>query len=97
MKRIYISGKISGLDIEAARAKFKRAEDYCNSQGKKAVNPMNIKYPIKLSWFIYMTIDILLLLTCNEIYLQRDWIDSKGSKIEYNIAKFLQYQIIIEQ
>lgn len=97
MKRIYISGKISGLDIDEARKKFKTAEEYCNSQGKKAVNPMNIKYSFKLYWFIYMIVDILLLLTCNEIYLQRDWIDSKGSKIEYNIAKFLQYKIIIEQ
>ena len=92
MRRIYISGKISGLPIEQATFNFAESAKICERDGKKPINPLTFKHPLKF-WIGYMVIDIIMLLTCSEIYLQSNWLESKGARLEYKVAKFFRKKI----
>ena len=96
-RRVYISGKITGLPIETARANFAKVEKYYLDLEVKVFNPMSerrfVNKLCKLPWIVHMIFDIIMELFCNEIHLQPNWTDSRGAKIEHRIAKFLRYDI----
>ena len=58
MKRIYISGQITGLPLLAAKKTFKRVENMLKFQGFEPVNPFNIIKEKNKTWHEYMTADI---------------------------------------
>ena len=99
--RVYISGKITGLDIEKARDNFFISEMNVRMMGFTLINPMNKKYLFnrmkKIPWILYIICDMFLLLKCTAIYLQDNWKDSKGARIEFKVASFLGYIIIKER
>lgn len=91
---IYISGKITGLDLSEALAKFKAAEYIIREQGGDPVNPMEIVEAEEgKEWEDYMREDIIILMNCTEIYMLDNWTDSRGAKIEHALAKTLKYKI----
>ena len=96
--RIYISGKITGLDPKRAWMNFLKVEIDYTRLGIPVVNPMSKRYFFnrmgKLPWIVYIFFDIILLLGCRGIYLQQNWEESKGARIEYRIARFLKFTII---
>ena len=96
--RIYISGKITDIDLKRAWMNFLKVEIDYTRMGIPVVNPMSKRYFFnrmgKLPWIVYMFFDIILLLGCRGIYLQPNWEDSKGSRMEYKIAKLLRFTII---
>ena len=99
MKRIYISGKISGLDVESAKEKFLKSWQCCiMNTSFSPISPFTIKplFGIK-KWAFYMISDIRVLLKCDAILLQPDWVDSRGSKIEVVVAILTCKEIIIEK
>ena len=92
--RCYISGQITGLDIYEAYTNFVRAEAVV----KKTyipVNPMTI-HPDNLTWFQYMVRDIWELMFCGTIYVQDNWKQSRGAKIELFIARITNKHVIFE-
>jgi hypothetical protein len=90
MKTIYISGKISGLDIYTVNQNFFMASFYVAKYKAKIINPLEIRplFGIK-KWLFYMIADIWQLRKCTHIAMQKNWIDSKGAVIEYFLAKFI--------
>jgi len=91
---IYISGKISGEDLQESRAKFKEAEDQLKKEGHSTVNPMEmIEVEEHKTWEDYMREAIYLQMACAEIFMLKDWADSRGAKIEHSLAKTLKYKI----
>ena len=86
--KIYISGKITGLDPEEAKRLFNEAEGWINANyDYKAVNPMKkVPYVEGKLWEEYMCDDIRLLIDCDAIYMLSNWEDSRGAKIEHEIA-----------
>lgn len=98
MKKIYISGKISGLDIYYAKRKFFESwiDQYVGDV--TPINPFDVKPLFGINkWIFYMIADIWVLLKCDAILLQPDWIDSRGSKIEVIVAILTGKLIIIEK
>lgn len=94
-KKIYISGQITGLPIEEAMMKFSWAETYLTEKGFDVVNPMALseheaitKLPLSESerWLLHMKVDIKALMDCTDIFMLQNWGNSKGAKIERNIA-----------
>lgn len=84
---VYISGKITGLDIEVAKHHFALAEQRIIESGHEAVNPMTlVPYDPALTWVDYMVEDIRGLLGCTAILMLENWEDSRGAKIEHAIA-----------
>jgi len=87
MKRIYISGKITGTDDYMER--FDEAEQLLKRAGYKSiVNPASVAsmLPDDFTHREYMLISLAELSTCSEICLLDDWYDSEGAKMEARYA-----------
>lgn len=95
--KVYISGKITGYDIKHAEALFNESEILLTTKGYDPVNPFKISktHPDK-TWKDYMIDDIRGLFDCDAIYLHRDWGQSKGARIEYQIAKELNFMVMFQ-
>ena len=98
-QNIFISGKVSGMDLEETRRKFFKAEqeiydhNYFYSLRREVINPMKLGLTFKDSWLKCMLVSICNLLKCKSIYMINDYQDSKGARIELWIAKVLKYKI----
>lgn len=93
--KVYISGKITGYDINEAELKFNETEEFLTLKGFTPVNPFKISknHPSK-TWEEYMIDDIRELFNCEAIYLHPDWGQSRGARIEYQIAKELNLKVM---
>jgi hypothetical protein len=97
-KRIYLSGKISGLYIERTRQNFMLAEReiFTLHSPDEVVNPFNIRPFLGIrSWICYMIADIRELSTCTHAAFMYNWRESRGAVIEYFFARFIFKQEII--
>lgn len=88
MDKIYLSGKITGIEKEAP-ALFKAAEEEVKALGYEPVNPFTISPEEGKTWAEYMRDDIKALCDCKAIYLLSNWEDSKGAKAELTVANIL--------
>ena len=93
--KIYISGKISGIEKEAERL-FSDAEAKLISEGNNPVNPMTLNHQHDKSWHSYMKEDVKALCDCDAIYMLSNWTDSKGAIIEHTIAMYLGLKVIYQ-
>ena len=57
--KIYISGKISGIENEAPEL-FTKAEKELQAKGFETVNPMTLNHEHDKSWHSYMKEDVVL-------------------------------------
>jgi len=97
-KKIYISGQITGMDYDIAWHTFKLAENYLRDSIKAyPVNPMSNGLPANASWLQHMQRDITLLMQCEEVYMLKGWEQSKGARIEYELAKLLGYTVLVQR
>ena len=96
-KRVYISGPISGHDIEERRKAFKEIQSQLEAQGYDPVNPMENGLPAEATTHEHMKRDIELLLTCNYIYMMRRWTHSKGCKVEFDVATAIGLPVLFEE
>ena len=99
MKRIYISGKITGLNISEVNQKFKDAERFLKNtyDNIEVVNPVEqVPYEVNKTWEQYMIEDIALLFECDSIFMLNNWEDSKGARIEKSIAQEMGKNIIFQ-
>jgi hypothetical protein len=96
-KTIYISGKIKDLDIEVARDNFLRIENIIEESGNLAMNPMRNNVPVTATYEDHMRADLKILLDCDAIFLMKNWKESKGSILEYEVARKCGLQIISEE
>lgn len=85
-KKIYISGPISGHDIEERRAAFAAVERMLREEGLEVVNPLNVAFPEYCTHEQYMRVDIALLIGCDYIYLMKGWDSSRGASTEFVVA-----------
>lgn len=96
--KIYISGKITGLDIAVAEDLFEAAENKLKSAGMEPVNPCKIlPYDPKHTWEDYMVEDVRALFKCNAILMLDNWQDSRGARVEHAIAKELGLKVFYSQ
>lgn len=93
MKKIYISGPISGLPLETVCNNFTNAEVELLEQGYEPVNPFNNGLPTTATWEEHMRADLKLLLDCDAIYMLEGWEKSRGARIEYALAVDLKMDI----
>lgn len=91
-KKIYISGKITGIETEAAEL-FAKAETWLRAFGYETVNPLTLNHNHDKSWHSYMKEDIKALCDCDEIFMLSNWADSKGAIIEHTIAMYLGLKV----
>jgi len=92
-KKIQIIGKVTGLDRAHCEAKFKDTQELLEFRGYDVVNPVTL-VPEHATWDQAMRLCILELLTVDAVFVQPDWYDSKGARVEYMIANALHLQMI---
>lgn len=95
MKKCYISGKITGLTEEEASSNFEQAETLVRLLNFIPVNPMKEVSNPK-DWQDAMLQDIKILFNCDAIFMLSNWCDSKGARIELEVARILEKEIIYE-
>jgi hypothetical protein len=100
-KKIYLSGKITGLDRIVCKGKFSRA--FITLVKDHGIDPAYIVNPLKLGWalegFDYddmMAVDVAALKRCDAIYMLNNYEDSQGAQRELEIAKELGLEILYE-
>lgn len=96
--KLYIAGKITGIDYDDAQMKFTEAEVDVEGLGHEPINPMKENGldgdGNEYTWAEYMKRDIPHLLRCDGIYLLPCWVDSKGATFEKHIAETLGMEVI---
>lgn len=85
-KRVYISGAISGKDINEVKLQFAMAESELKKRGYKTINPTKL-CPAWFGWTLCMIIDLIALRFCDYIFLLPGWEESTGATIEFNFSK----------
>lgn len=93
--KIYIAGKISGLDRKEAEANFLRAEEVLTKMGHKPVSPYG-KGSYRWSWEENMKVVLKHLLDCEGIYMLSNYTDSLGAMVELDLAKKLNMHVMYE-
>lgn len=91
-KRVYISGKITGLSEKEWTENFEAAEKALTEAGYRVINPAKVQ--ADLDYSEYLTIDIILLGRCDAIYMLDNWQDSNGAKAERATAEALNLTVI---
>lgn len=94
--RVYLSGKISGLDFEDVKKRFSEAEELLKGLCFDVVNPLKNGLPEESSWITHLCKDIELLHECNYIYMMDGWQDSVGACVEYDFAVRTGKKILFE-
>lgn len=94
-KRIYISLPISHYDLEERKQYAQKVEDAL-SHFYEVVNPLKNGIPEDADWRVHMKKDLQDLLTCDAIYLCKDWEKSKGCKLEFDVATTCNIQHFYE-
>lgn len=88
--KIYLSGAITGMDIEQAKQMFEEAEEFCLNNYPNALicNPMKM-FPVTegKKWQEYMHDCLPVLESCDMIYMLKNWKQSLGAQIELLYAK----------
>ena len=90
--KVYIAGRISGYKDFFQH--FGKAEKELKEKGYIVLNPSML--PSGLEQQEYMSICIPMLYVSNAIYMLKGWENSVGAKIEHEIAKQANMQIIYE-
>ncbi|MEK7882942.1 DUF4406 domain-containing protein [Methyloversatilis sp. NSM2] len=93
MKRIYISGPMSGLPNHNFPA-FHAAAEKVRAQGIEVVNPAEINADTDLSWEECLRADIKALCDCDTIAMLPGWENSKGAHLEVHVAHRLGIRVV---
>lgn len=96
-KIIYLAGKISGESLATCTMKFGAAQHHWQAKGYEVLNPLQIVNGWKTPWQEAMRYCIQALCMATHIYFLSDWSQSKGAKIEHQLAKDLGIKIIYQK
>lgn len=94
--KIYLSGKISGTDLDYVRCLFDKVATTLRALGHEVTNPLCNGLSETAPWEEHMAKDIIDLLQCEGIYMLQGWEDSQGARIEHAVAKELGKVVFYE-
>ncbi|WDL96919.1 DUF4406 domain-containing protein [Alicyclobacillus sp. ALC3] len=90
--KVYISGPMTGRPAFNFPAFFAAAETV-RQQGHEPLNPAEGVTELDRPWNWYMRRAIRLLLEADEIWMLAGWADSKGARLERDLATRLGMQV----
>lgn len=95
MKKIYISGKITGIEEKAEKI-FEATEHSLKTKYPDAeiINPIKLPHNHDKTWESYMREDIGALVKCDAICVLDNWRSSRGARLEVIIAKELKIKFV---
>lgn len=91
-RKIYIAGKITGLDDYKER--FKTAEEHLLRQGYSVMSPAKLEGKFEQAEFLHVC--FAMIDVCEAVFFLDNWKDSPGAKTEHDYAirkeKWIKYQ-----
>lgn len=93
--KIYISGRITGMEKEAAEL-FAKAEQVLLAKNFTPVNPMLLPHNHDKKWVSYMKECLKVMLQCDGLYMLDNWQQSEGALTEWRLAKKLNMPIMYQ-
>lgn len=94
--KIYLSGKISGTDLDYVRRLFDKVAITLRALGHEVTNPLCNGLSETDPWEEHMAKDIINLIDCEGIYMLQGWEDSQGARIEHAVAKEIGLKVMYE-
>lgn len=93
--KVYISGPITGIP-DLNRHAFEQAKKVLRSHGLIPISPIDVCAEASASWTWadYMREDITAMMGCEAITMLPGWKQSRGAKIEHDLAMALGFTII---
>lgn len=92
-KKIYISGPISGRDLQDRRRTFAAVAEDIYRMGDIPVNPLDNGIPESFPWAEHMRRDLQMLLKCSAVCMLPGWKRSRGARLEHHVAEELGMDI----
>ena len=96
MKKIYISGPISGYDINERKDAFAKAQEVLELCGYEVRNPFDNGLDREASTHEHMRADLKMLLDCDEILMLKGWNRSAGCNVELQCAVAAGLEVCFE-
>jgi hypothetical protein len=84
-KKIYLAGKVSGLELHKASQKFGLKQKELMNQGHTVIVPLDI-IGWHETWEAAMKKCIPAMLECDEVHFLPCWQESRGAQLERDIA-----------
>lgn len=94
MKRIYISGPMTGI-ADMNFAAFNAEANRLRGMGYEVVNPVDVNPDVNIGWHECMRRDLAALLTCDTLALLDGWQKSAGAHLEMHVAHRVGMDIVI--
>ena len=94
--KVYIAGKITGLPEVEVYAKFYRSERALQKTGHLTMSPAVLMLNEGFAHEDYMHVCFAMIDVCDAVYMQGDWEDSRGARLEMQYAKERKKQVIFE-
>jgi len=94
-KRIYIAGRISGLDEYEAQANFAYCSELMKQRGYIPVNPLGM-WPNDWSYSKMLLHDLFEILLSKNVFMQDNYRDSFGAKVEMIFSRLTFKTVIFE-
>lgn len=94
--KIYLSGKISGTDLDYVRRLFDKVATTLRALGHEVTNPLCNGLSEADPWEDHIAKDIINLIGCEGIYMIQGWEDSQGARIEHAVAKEIGLKVMYE-
>ncbi len=93
MTAIYLSGPMTGIP-EFNFPAFTAACEALRAAGHEVVSPHELIDNTDQAWSYYIRHDLIAMLThCNSIALLPGWYDSRGAKLEFQVAVALGFEV----
>lgn len=96
--KIYIAGKITGLELNVAQSAFDEAESFLKevAPGWHIVNPMRLPHEHDKSYECYMAECLAELRSCKAVYVLKGWSGSNGVLRELKLASELGLLVLFQ-
>ena len=94
--KVYIAGKVTGLPKDEIFRKFYESEKSLKQAGYTVMSPATLVLNEGFDHSDYMHICFAMIDVCDAVYMQKDWQDSKGAKLEHQYASGSVKQIFYE-
>lgn len=94
--KVYIAGKVTGLNNAEIFRKFYESGKQLKKQGHTVMSPAVLVLNEGFEHLEYMHICFAMIDVCDAVYMQKDWQQSKGARMELQYAKKLHKLISYE-
>lgn len=94
--KVYIAGKVTGLEKAEIFKKFYESGKQLKEQGYTVISPAVLALNEGFDHSDYMHICYAMIDVCDAVYMQKDWQQSKGARMELQYAKDWRRVILYE-